>query len=62
MKAEVERPDGEGGRLVADDKLAEIIGAYSHLIAEGPEAQPPPDVPEQVRRQARSLLLTGRAG
>jgi transposase len=57
MKAEVERAGAEGGRRVADDKLAELIGTYDRLIAEGLEAQPPPRVPEPVRRQARNLLL-----
>jgi transposase len=57
MKAEVERAGAEGGRRVADDKLAELIGTYDRLIAEGLEAQPPPGVPEPVRRQARNLLL-----
>jgi transposase len=57
MKAEVERVSGEGGRRVADGKLAELTSAYDRLIAEGLEAQPPPQVPEPVRRQARNLLL-----
>jgi transposase len=57
MKAEVERAGAEGGRRVADDKSAELTGTYDRLIAEGLEAQPPPQVPEQVRRQARNLLL-----
>ena len=57
MKAEVERAGAEGGRRVADDKLAELTGIYDRLIAQGLEAQPPPQVPEQVRRQARNLLL-----
>jgi transposase len=57
MKAEVERAAAEGGRRVADDKLAELMGTYDRLIAEGLEAQPPPGAPEPVRRQARNLLL-----
>ena len=56
MKAEVERAGAEGGRPVADAKLAELTGTYDRLIAEGLEAQPPPEVPEPVRRQARNLL------
>lgn len=56
MKAEVERADAEG-RRVADDKLAELTGSYDRLIAEGLEAQPPPDAPEPVKKQARNLLL-----
>jgi transposase len=57
MKAEVERAAAEGGRRVADDKLAELTGTYDRLIMEGLEAQPPPGVPEPVRRQAHNLLL-----
>lgn len=57
MKAEVERVREEGGRRLAGDKLAELTGAYDRLIAEGLEAQQPPEAPEQVRRQARNLLL-----
>jgi transposase len=57
MKAEVECAGAEGGRRVADDKLAELTGTYDRLIAEGLGAQPPPQVPEPVRRQARNLLL-----
>jgi len=57
MKAEVERGGAEGGRRVADDKLAELIGSYDRLIAKGLSAQPPPGVPEPVRRQAHNLLL-----
>jgi len=57
MKAEVERVAAEGGRQVAGEKLAELTGAYVRLIAEGLEAQPPPGVPEPVRKQARNLLL-----
>lgn len=57
MKAEVERVGAEGGMRVADDKLAELTGTYDRLIAEGLSAQSPPDVSEQMRRQARNLLL-----
>jgi transposase len=57
MKAEVERAGAEGGRRIAEDKLAELTGTYDRLIAEGLRAQPPPAVPEQVRKQARNLLL-----
>jgi transposase len=57
MKAEVERAGEQGGRRLAAEKLAELTGAYDRLIAEGLEAQPPPEVPKQVRKQARNLLL-----
>ena len=42
---------------MADLKLAELTGAYDRLIAEGLGAQPPPQVPEPVRKQAHNLLL-----
>jgi transposase len=57
MKAEVERVREQGERRLADDKLAELTQSYDRLITEGLEAQPPPEVPEQVRKQARNLLL-----
>jgi transposase len=57
MKAEVERGGREGGSRLADNKVAELTQSYDRLIAEGLEAQPPPGVPEQVRRQARNLML-----
>jgi transposase len=57
MKAEVERVSGKGGRQVAAERLVELTGSYERLIAEGLEAEPPPQVPEPVRRQARNLLL-----
>jgi hypothetical protein len=57
MKAEVERAGADGGRRVADDKLARLTDTYDRLIAEGLRAQPPPQVPVSVRKQARNLLL-----
>jgi transposase len=57
MKGEVERVREEGGGRLATERLAELNASYDRLIAEGLEAQPPPEVPEQVRKQARNLLL-----
>jgi transposase len=57
MKAEVERVSAEGGRQLTDEKLAELTGTYDRLIAEGLQAQPAPEVPELVKKQARNLLL-----
>lgn len=57
MKAEAERAGAEGGRRVADDKLAELTGSYDRLLVAGLQAQPPPEAPEHVKRQARNLLL-----
>jgi transposase len=57
MKAEVERVREGGGGQLTDERLAELIRSYDRLIMEGLEAQPPPQVPEPVKRQARNLLL-----
>jgi len=57
MKSEVERVSAEGEKQLAAERLAELKASYDRLVAEGLEAQPPPEVPEQVRRQARNLLL-----
>lgn len=56
MKAEVARVGAEGGTRLAAGRLASLTASYGRLVAEGLLA-PPPDVPEQVRRQARNLLL-----
>jgi len=56
MKEEVERVSTEGGKRLTAERLAELTGSYDRLIADGLKAEPPPDVPEQVRRQARNLL------
>jgi transposase len=57
MKAEVERARGEGGKRLTGDRLTSMTASYDRLVAEGLEAKPPPEVPEQVRKQARNLLL-----
>jgi len=57
MKGEVERVGARGGKRLAAERLDELVASYDRLAAEGQEAQPPPEVPEQVRRQARNLLL-----
>ncbi|MBA3243094.1 MAG: IS66 family transposase [Acidobacteria bacterium] len=58
MKGEVERVRGEGGRRLAAEKLAALTGSYDRLIAAGLKAPPPSShVPEQVKKQARNLLL-----
>jgi transposase len=57
MKAEVERARGEGGKRLTADRLTSMTASYDRLVAEGLQAQPPPEVPEQVRKQARNLLL-----
>jgi hypothetical protein len=57
MKREVERVREEGGKRLAEDKLASLTASYNRLVAAGLEAQPPSAVPEQVRKQARNLRL-----
>ena len=57
MKAEVERVSAEGGKRLPADKLAALTANYDWLLAEGLKSPPPPDVPEQVQKQARNLLL-----
>jgi transposase len=57
MKEEVERAREGGGRRLTAERLAELTEGYDRLVAGGLKAEPPPDVPELVRRQARNLLL-----
>lgn len=57
MKGEVEQVRGEGGKRLAADQLTELAESYDRLVAHGLSAPPPPDVPEQVRKQGRNLLL-----
>jgi transposase len=57
MKAEVERVSVEGGKRLCAERVEELTESYDRLIVEGLKAPPPPNVPEQLRRQARNLLL-----
>lgn len=57
MKREAERACADGATRLDAERLAERTASYDKLVAAGLEAQPPPEVPEQVRRQARNLLL-----
>jgi transposase len=57
MKAEVERAGAEGGRQLAAERLMELTASYDRLITDGLQAQPPPEAPEPVKKQARNLLL-----
>jgi transposase len=57
MKSEVERVGAQGGKRLPAERLAELTESYDRLVADGLRAQPPPEVPEQVRKQARNLLL-----
>jgi transposase len=57
MKREVEQVREAGGKRLAEDELRSLTESYDNLVAAGLEAESPPDVPEQVRKQARNLLL-----
>jgi transposase len=57
MKAVVERERAGNGTRLGPQVLAELSTRYDRLVAEGQRAQPPPELPEQVRKQARNLLL-----
>jgi transposase len=56
-KGEVERVKAEGGKQLAKDELRLLTASYDRLVTEGQAAQPAPELPEQVRKQARNLLL-----
>jgi transposase len=57
MKAEVERVSEGGGDRLAPERLMELMGSYDRLVRQGLEANPPPEVADQVKKQARNLLL-----
>jgi transposase len=53
IKEEVERSRAS----LPAERIEELTALYDRLVAEGLRAEPPPVVPELVRKQARSLLL-----
>lgn len=57
MKGTVEQVREEGGQRLTEGELSWLIKSYDHLVVEGQQAQPPPELPEQIRKQARNLLL-----
>ncbi|MBA3241372.1 MAG: IS66 family transposase [Acidobacteria bacterium] len=57
MKDEAERVCAQGEKRLTAERLAPLTASYDKLVAAGLKAQPPPEVPEQVRRQGRNLLL-----
>jgi transposase len=61
MKGEAERACAEGATRLAAERLAELTASYEKLVAEGLEAQPPPDPRrgnsrEEVRPKERVTL------
>jgi transposase len=57
MKAEVERVMDGGGKQLTEGQLRSLTESYDRLVADGLRSQPPPELPEQVMKQARNLLL-----
>ena len=57
MKAEVDREREGGGTRLSETVLIEFRNRYDRGIAAGQAAQPPPELPAPVCRQARNLLL-----
>lgn len=57
MKAEVERVSERGCERLTPERLVELRSSYDQLVTQGLEANPPPEVAEQVKKQARNLLL-----
>lgn len=56
MKSEVERRRQAGGKRLDPQVLTDLSERYDRLVTEGQGVQPP-EVPEQVKKQARNLLL-----
>jgi transposase len=56
MKREVEGVREEGRKHLDYERLTSLIESYDHLVAAGLRAQPPPELPQQVCKQARNLL------
>jgi transposase len=57
MKQEVEQVKEAGGDRLGTARLATLQTSYKQLVREGLEANPPPEVPDPVGKQARNLLL-----
>jgi len=57
MKREVDRVREEGGKRLDHQRLTALTESYDRLVAEGLKSPPPSDVPVQVSKQGRNLLL-----
>jgi hypothetical protein len=57
MKREVERVREEGGRRLGHERLVSLIENYDRLVGDGLRAHPPPELPQQVCKPGRNLLL-----
>jgi transposase len=57
MKQEVEQVKEAGGDRLAQERLRELRTSYDVLVGEGLTANPPPEEPDPIGKQARNLLL-----
>jgi transposase len=57
IKREVAEVRAEGGERLDEQRQAALTLCYEQLVNEGLKANPPPEAKEQVKKQARSLLL-----
>jgi transposase len=57
MKREVEQVREAGGDRLSEERLTELRTSYDVLVGEGLKANPPPEEPDPVGKQARNLLL-----
>jgi transposase len=57
MKREVEQVQEAGGERLAEERLVALRRSYDHLVGEGLKANPPPEAPDPIGKQARNLLL-----
>jgi transposase len=57
MKEAVDGRKEEGEKSLPEDELRRLNASYDHLVGAGLVAEGPPEVPEQVKKQARNLLL-----
>ena len=57
MKGEVERERTGGNTRLDAPVLTQLSTRYDRLVVAGQRTQPPLELPEQVKKQARNLLL-----
>jgi transposase len=57
IKREVEQVREAGGARLDEQRQAALTLCYEQLVNEGLKANPPPEAKEQVKQQARNLLL-----
>jgi transposase len=57
IKQEVARVRAEGGERLAEERRVSLTLRYQQLVDAGLKANPPPEAKDQVKKQARNLLL-----